>query len=210
MLVIPLAVGCGGGEDGDKPGDDTIGELDTDTEEATDTDTGDTTDTGTESEAEDPSPLLIDGAWEGSLFVTFLTDPLGTGELLEATCTGPMVANVAREEEPQIHGSGECGIPPESLLAGLIGSYGPFPGRASGSAAEDESAFGVIVLDLPGVESDILVHWTGLFKETDDTLYFTAEYDGTIDDLTVMLGDAELVFDVSYSGTFELEQFPMP
>jgi hypothetical protein len=190
--------------------DPTDTDTDTDTADPTDTGGEEGGDSGTDSGIEDPSPLPIDGAWEGSLTVTFLTDPLGTGALLEATCTGPMVANVARDEEPQIHGSGECSIPADSALATLLGSYGPFPGRTSGSVAEDESALGVIVLEIPGVEHDILVDWTGLFKETDGTLNLNGEASGTIEDLAYLLGPAEMVFDVTYTGTFELEQIPTP
>ena len=220
-LSLPLVLSCGASAD--KPEDEVPAfnadvftdtgapqPADTGTSEPTDTGTEDATDTGTESEVEDPPPLLIDGAWEGALSVTFLTDPLGSGELLEATCTGPMTADVVREEEPQISGTGECSIPADSVLAALIGSYGPFPGRTTGSVAEDESALGVIVIEIPGFESDILVDWTALFTEIDDTLYFSGEYGGTMEDLTVDLITGELVFDVTYSGTFELEQIPTP
>jgi hypothetical protein len=76
--------------------------------------------------------------------------------------------------------------------------------------AEDESALGVIVLEIPGVDSDIVVDWTGLFKEIDDTLVFSGEYGDTVEDLTAVLGTSVLVFDVTYEGTFELAQTLSP
>jgi hypothetical protein len=219
-LLVSLALGCSTPKEPAETQEPVSFNANTSTDNATDTgtdtsdddhaDTGEATggDTGGDTATDDPSPPIIDGDWEGSLTVNFETDPLGTGEMIEATCTGPMVVHIVRDDTPSILGSGECSFEVDSPLALLLGTEGPFPGRTSGSISEDDSAEGVIVLELPEFESDMTVDWTGQFNDIDGVVHFLGEYGDTLTDLTAVVGSTVLVFDVTYSGTFDMVRVP--
>lgn len=198
-------------DDDGSGGDDTGTGTDTDTD--TRTDTGTDTDSGeaeTDSGDTDTPPVDIDGVYEGTISVHLAADPLGTGVMMEETCTGSILANVMQVGEPPIYGSGGCSISEGGLMAALIGTAGPFDGRLTGTIAEDGTPSGAIIIEIIGVAGGVEVDWTGSFEDRDGTLLLTGESEGLLEALTVDMDPGTLVFDVTYSGGFELEQIRTP
>ena len=81
-------------------------DADTGTDDGTDTGEETVADTGTDTGTEELPELAIDGVYEGEISVTLVADPLGTGVMIEETCTGTVVVNVMKVGDPPIYGSG--------------------------------------------------------------------------------------------------------
>ncbi len=189
-------------------------EVDDDPPEISDTADEDNSDENTEGEdtatEEEDAPLAIDGVYEGTITVNLTADPLGTGVMMEEACTGHLLANVMQVGEPPIYGTGECSIAEDSIMATLMGTAGPFGGGLSGRFDEDGAPTGIISIEIVGFDDGVEVDWTGRFEGTDGSVTLVGEAEGLLEDLTVEMEVGTLVFDVSYSGGFELAQVRTP
>ena len=80
----------------------------------------------------------------------------------------------------------------------------------SGTIAEDDTATGTILIEIADIDEGIAVDWNADFEAVDGTLQLSGEYEGLLEEVTVEMETGTLVFDVAYSGGFEMTQTRVP